>query len=327
MSGRIAVTGSIATDHLMEFPGLFTDHLVADQLDTVSLSFLVDGLQIRKGGVAANIAFGLGSLGARPVLVGAVGPDFDEHRRWLDQHNVDTGTLLVSHARHTARFICTTDQAQNQIASFYAGAMTEAREIDLATIVDRRGPVELVVIAPNDPAAMLGYTSFCRDRAIAFVADPSQQLARMPGDEIRRLVDGAAYLVTNRYERSLLLQQTGWRQNELADRVGVWITTHGADGVTIDRAGERSITVPAVPPKAIADPTGVGDAFRAGFLWGRANRLNVERSAQVGCTLATIALETLGSQEYSLDRAGFSDRAARAYGSDAAGEIESKLRV
>jgi adenosine kinase len=324
---KIAVTGSIATDHLMVFPGKFAELLVEDQLANISLSFLVDQLDIRRGGVAANIAFGLGSMGLSPILVGAVGDDFDEYRSWLDRHGVDTKSVHVSADRHTSRFLCTTDEAQNQIASFYAGAMTEARDIELRPIVDRVGDLDLVVVAPNEPAAMLRHTDECRERGYPFAADPSQQLARLAGPEVRRLVDGATYLFTNEYETSLLLRVTGWTADDVLDRVARWVMTRGADGVRVEGRGVDPVSVPAVPVPEQADPTGVGDAFRSGFLWGVHAKLRTERAAQVGCTLAAIVLETVGTQEYTLDREDFSNRVARAYGNDAAAEIESKLRV
>jgi adenosine kinase len=323
---RIAVTGSIATDHLMVFPGKFSEQLVAERLDKISLSFLVDELAVRRGGVAANIAFGLGCLGMSPILVGAVGPDFDDYRSWLERHRVDTKSVQISRTRHTSRFLCTTDQAQNQIASFYAGAMEEAREIELRAVADRTGGLDLVVIAPNDPVAMVRHTDECRQRGFAFAADPSQQLARMAGPEIRKLIDGAQYLFTNEYETSLLRQATGWSADQVRDKVGWWVMTHGGDGVRIEGRG-GSISVPAAPVAEEADPTGIGDAFRAGFLWGLHAKLNLVRSAQVGCTLAAIVLETVGTQEYTVDRAGFADRVAKAYGNDAAAEIESRLRI
>lgn len=324
---RIAVTGSIATDHLMSFSGKFSDQLVADQLDHVSLSFLVEELDIRRGGVAANISFALGRMGLSPILVGAVGHDFGDYRSWLDRHGVDTKSVHVSENKHTARFLCTTDQTQNQIASFYAGAMSDAREIELQTVADRVGQLDLVVIAPNDPEAMLRHTEECRQRGFTFAADISQQLAIMPGEDVRKLVDGASYLFTNEYESSLLLKHTGWTTDEVLDRVGSWVTTYGGQGVRIESKHHDPVQVKAIPGVKEVEPTGVGDAFRAGFLWGLSWNLSMERAAQTGCVLASIVLETVGPQEYPLDRADFSDRAARAYGNDAAAEIESKLRV
>lgn len=323
---RIAVTGSIATDHLMFFPGRFTEQFVSDRLDRVSLSFLVDDLMIRRGGVAANIAFGLGVLGLRPVLVGAVGSDFDDYRTWLERHGVDTGSVHVSRTRHTARFLCTTDQDQNQIASFYAGAMVEARDIALRPVAERVGGLDLVVVAPNDPEAMLRHTAECRAQGYRFAADPSQQLARMESEQIRELIDGAAYLFTNDYEKALVEQKTGWSDEEVLDRVRVRVTTLGPKGARIDRKGEPSLHVPPAPERGKADPTGVGDAFRAGFLAGVAWGLSLERCAQIGNLIATHVLERVGSQEYELSRTTFLERFTAAYGAAAADEVAPHLR-
>ena len=324
---RTAITGSIATDHLMTFPGRFADSLVVDQLDKISLSFLVEDLQVRRGGIAANIAFGMANLGHRPVLVGAVGQDFVDYRSWLERHGVDTSHVHVSDLAHTARFVCTTDTDHAQIASFYAGAMSEAREIELAPIADRVGGLDLVVISPNDPEAMLRHTDECRARAIPFVADPSQQLAWMDGDQIRQLVEGAAYLFSNSYEAALIEQKTGWSRRDVLDRVGVRVVTHGRDGATVEtRDGElAAVKVPAEERRA--DPTGVGDAFRAGYLAGLAWDLAPERCAQLGSMLATYVVETVGTQEYELGRRRFLRRFADAYGQDAADEVAEPVRT
>jgi adenosine kinase len=324
---HIAVTGSIATDHLMRFRGRFRDSLVVDQLDKISLSFLVEDLEVRRGGVAANIAFGMGCLGLRPVLVGAVGSDFVvDYRSWLNRHNVDTEAVHISDLRHTARFVCTTDDDNAQIASFYAGAMSEARDIELLPIADRLGRLDLTVISANDPEAMLRHTDECRTRGYPFAADPSQQLAWMDGDGIRLLVDGAAYLFTNEYEAALLEQKTGWGAADVLDRVAVRVTTLGPRGARVDRHGEPPIEVSAVDERRKADPTGVGDAFRAGFLAGVGWGLSLERSAQIGALLATYVLETIGTQEYEIGQARFLARLAKAYGSDAADEVAPHLR-
>ncbi|WP_354639776.1 carbohydrate kinase family protein [Kitasatospora camelliae] len=323
---RIAVAGSIATDHLTTFPGRFADQLVAEQLHTVSLSFLVDTLDIRRGGVAPNIAFGMGVLGLRPVLVGAAGADFEEYRSWLERNGVDTESVHISETRHTARFMCTTDQDHNQIASFYTGAMAEARNIELKPIVDRVGGLDLVLIGADDPAAMVRHTQECRTRGYAFAADPSQQLARLEGDDIRDIVDGAAYLFTNEYEAALIESKTGWSGEEILDRVGTRITTLGAKGVRIQRKGEPDITVGCPAEERKADPTGVGDGFRAGFLAGLSWDLGLERAAQVGCMLATLVIETVGTQEYELRHGHFIERFAATYGEEAAAEVRANLR-
>ena len=323
---HIAVTGSIATDHLMTFEGRFADSLVVEQLDKIALSFLVEDLQVRRGGVAANIAFGLGSLGLRPLLVGAVGEDFLDYRSWLERHGVDCSAVRVSELRHTARFVCTTDRDHAQIASFYAGAMSEAREIELEPLHLRR-PIDLAVISPNDPEAMLRHTEECRFSGIPFAADPSQQLAWSEGPQIRQLVEGAAYLFTNEYEAALIERKTGWSSADVLERVGIRVTTHGKDGVVVDGLGMDPVQIPVVPAERLVDPTGVGDAFRAGYLAGLAWGLPAERCAQVGCTLATLVIETVGTQEYALGAAGFLTRLAKSYGDDAAADVEGHLRA
>jgi adenosine kinase len=323
---RIAVTGSIATDYLMTFPGRFSEQLVADQLDRVSLSFLVDELEVRRGGVAANISFGLGQLGLGPILVGAVGQDFDaDYRSWLMRHGVDTSSVHVSELKHTARFLCTTDLDQNQMASFYTGAMEEARFIELQPIADRVGGLDLVVISPNDPEAMVRHTAESRHLKVPFMADPGQQLARMDGAQVRKLVDGATYLITNDYERALLATKTGWSDDEVRARVGTRITTRGPDGCVIDTPDGEVIEVAAAPEQRREDPTGVGDAFRAGFLAGLSWHLGLERCAQIGSMVATYVLEHIGTQEYQLDTADFLGRLAAVYGADAADDLAPHL--
>jgi adenosine kinase len=322
---RIAVTGSIATDHLMVFPGRFTDQLVPERLDRVSLSFLVDDLYIHRGGVAANIAFGLAQLDLTPILVGAVGPDFADYRAWLESHGVDTASVHVSATRHTARFLCTTDESQNQIASFYAGAMSEARDIDLARVAAHHGGLDLVLVAPNDPDAMLRHTRDCRAHGYRFAADPSQQLARLTGPQVRSLVDGAELLFTNEYEHDLLLSATGWTRGDVLLRVGRWITTLGENGVRIESGTEPPLTIPAVPTDGVVDPTGVGDAFRAGFLAGLSRQTGIEQAARIGATLASIALESAGGQEYVFVPEEFLARLHATYGPAAATDIERRV--
>ncbi len=321
----LLITGSIATDHLMSFPGRFSDSLVVDQLDKLSVSFLVEDLEVRRGGCAANICFGLGNLGLEPVLVGAVGEDFVDYRAWLERHRVDCSSVHVSETRHTARFVCTNDSSMAQIASFYAGAMSEAREIELKPIADRAGEPEYVLIGPNDPEAMLRHTDECRQRGYRFVADPSQQLAFGDGDLIRPLIDGADILFSNEYEAALITQKTGWSADEVLSRVGTWVVTLGADGVRIDRKGEASITVGAVPEIAKVEPTGVGDAFRAGFLAARSWGLGLERAAQLGCLVAVYVVEQVGTQEYTLSRAAFLERCGATYGAEAVADLEPHL--
>lgn len=321
----IAVTGSIATDNLMRFPGRFSEQLLVDHLQKVSLSFLVDDLVIHRGGVAGNIAYAIGVLGGDVALVGAAGDDFGDYREWLKGHGVNCDHVLVSKTAHTARFVCTTDLEMAQIASFYPGAMSEARNIKLADVVSSIGTPDLVVIGANDPDAMVVHTEECRKLGLAFAADPSQQLARLSGEEISKLIDGAAYLFTNDYEWDLLLSKTGWKEADVLAQVDLRVTTFGADGVDIvDRDGSK-IHVGVVPETSKVDPTGVGDAFRAGFLTGRSSGLSLERSAQLGALVAVLVLESTGTQEWKWDRQVAATRLAGAYGEDAAAEIAAVL--
>jgi adenosine kinase len=321
---RIAVTGSIAMDHLMRFSGQFSESLVTEQLDRISLSFLVEDLQIRRGGIAPNICFGLAALGLEPLLVGSVGEDFGDYRAWLERHGVRTWPIRVSETQHTARFICTTDSVNAQIGSFYTGAMAEARQIELQPIAERAGGLDLVVISPNDPEAMMRHTDECRSRGLDFVADPSQQMAWLDGPKIKRLIDGATYLFSNDYEDGLITQKTGWSHEEVLQRVAVRVITRGAKGSSVEIAGEPRLDIPVAREVARVDPTGVGDAYRAGFLAGLAWKVPLERCAQLGSLLATYAIEVVGTQEYRFDGT-FLTRFQDAYGTAAAAQIGPHL--
>ncbi len=298
---------------------------MADQLHNVSLSFLVDDLQIRRGGVAANICFGMGVLGGNPLLVAAVGSDFAEYKKWLETHGVNCEHVHVSKTAHTARFMCTTDQEQNQIASFYPGAMSESGELELTEIAKKVDGLGLVLIGADDPAAMRKHTLACKALGVPFVADPSQQLPRLDGPQTIDVIDGATYLFNNEYEATLIEQRTGWAPDEVLQHVGVRITTLGKNGAHITSRDGLDITVPVAQEKVIKDPTGVGDAFRAGFLMGLGWGLELQRCAEVGSLLATYVIETVGTQEFELDKDEFIDRLGQAYGKDCAQDVASHL--
>jgi adenosine kinase len=325
-NGPLLIAGSIATDHLMTFGGKFADSLVPDQLDKLSVSFLVEDLEVRRGGVAANIAFGLGRMGQKPVLVGAVGEDFADYRSWLERHGVDCGSVHVSEDKHTARFVCTTDSAMAQFASFYPGAMSEARLIELEPIVARVGTPSYVLIGADDPDGMRRHTEECRQRGYAFISDCSQQLAFAEGDLIRDLIDGAAILFSNEYESHVIEKKTGWTAEEVLERVGYQVTTLGKDGVRVTDKDGLKIEVAAAKNVKAIEPTGVGDAFRSGFLaavnWG----LSIERACQLGCVLAAYVVETVGTQEYSFTGEEFAARVRESYGDDAADEIGALVK-
>ncbi|HEY5148782.1 MAG TPA: carbohydrate kinase family protein [Mycobacterium sp.] len=321
----IAVTGSIATDHLMRFPGRFSEQLLAEHLQKVSLSFLVDDLVVHRGGVAGNMAYAIGVLGGRAALVGAAGVDFTDYREWLEAAGVDCDNVLISDTAHTARFVCTTDTDMAQIASFYPGAMWQARNIKLANVVETIGTPELVIVGANDPDTMFLHTDECRKLGLAFAADPSQQLARLSGEEIRQLIDGATYLFTNDYEWDLLLSKTGWTDADVLAQVGLRVTTLGAKGVDLVGPDGTNIHVEVVPETAQVDPTGVGDAFRAGFLTARSAGLSLERAAQLGSLVAVLVLETTGTQNWTWNLEVAKTRLADAYGGAAAEEIAQAL--
>lgn len=321
----LLIAGSIATDHLMTFGGKFSDSLVVEQLDKLSVSFLVEDLEIRRGGCAGNIAFGLGSLGLRPVLVAAAGADFADYRSWLERHGVDCESVHISESLHTARFVCTTDSTMAQFASFYPGAMSEAREIELGPIVTRTGDPTFVLIGPDDPQGMVRHTQECRQHGYAFIADPSQQLAFGEGEMIRELVDGAEYLFSNEYESHLIESKTGWSSEEILSRVGHQVITMGAEGVRIIGSDQETVEVPAVPGVRALEPTGVGDAFRSGFLAALEWQLTQERAAQVGCVLAAYVVEQVGTQEYSFTADQFGARLAAAYGDEVAADVGPHL--
>ena len=276
------ITGSIAYDYLMSFPGKFTEHFLPEHMNRVSLSFLVDTMDKRRGGCAPNIAYTLALLGERPRLMATAGQDFGEYRQWLEAAGVDTSLVKVVDGKFTASFFCSTDQESNQIASFYTGAMANAAELSFRTVTDCR----LAIISPNDPTAMVQYAEECRALKVPFIWDPGQQCARMSGDELRVGIDGAALVVCNDYEFELIRQKTGLDENAVLERAGALVITRGEQGCSVIEMSGRT-DVPAVPPRHIVDPTGVGDAFRAGFMKGMEHDAPYTVCAQLGTVAAT----------------------------------------
>lgn len=321
----ILVTGSVATDYMMTFPGRIADSIVVDSLEKISLSFLVNDLEVRRGGTGANISFGMGVLGGSPILIAAVGEDFTDYNSWLTRHGVDTSEIYISQTQLTARFTVTTDQAHNQIASFYPGAMSEARNIELGPIFERHQGIALVLIAPDDPEAMLRHTDECRAHKVPFAADISQTLASLDGEAIRNLLVGAKYSFLNEYEMALAMKKTGWGMSDFLDNVEICITTLGARGVRIESASFPTIEVGVAKERAKVDPTGIGDAFRAGFISALAWGAELERCAQVGSMVATYCLETQGGQEYRFTREQFLERFEESYGNSTRQDLEQLI--
>ena len=292
----IIVTGSIAYDYLMSFPGKFTEHLLPEHMNRVSLSFLVDTMDKRRGGCAPNIAYTLALLGQRPRLMATAGQDFGEYREWLEAAGVDTTLVKVVEGKFTASFFCSTDTESNQIASFYTGAMADAAELSFRTAPDAR----LAIISPNDPMAMVQYAEECRTLDIPFIWDPGQQCARMSGDELAAGLTGAAIVICNDYEFELLRQKTGLGEADVLERAEALVITKGESGCTIlTRQVPEGTHVEAVPPHRLVDPTGVGDAYRGGFMMGMAEKAPLEVCARLGSVAATYALEHLGGQSHA----------------------------
>ena len=306
---KTVITGSIAFDYLMSFPGKFTEHFLPDHLERVSLSFLVDSMDKRRGGCAPNIAYTLALLGERPYLMGTAGEDFGDYRAWLDAAGVDTSLVKQIGGKFTASFFCSTDTANNQIASFYTGAMADASELSFRTVPDCR----MVIISPNDPAAMVQYAEECRTLKIPYIFDPGQQCARMDGDQLREGLVGSAIVICNDYEYELLQKKTGMGESEMLSHAGAIIVTKGEHGATVMTRIARA-DVPAVTPHRIVDPTGVGDAFRGGLLKGIAMGKTYEESARIGSVAATYALEHLGGQSHSYTWSEFKTRYEEHFG-------------
>jgi adenosine kinase len=299
----IIVTGSIAFDYLMSFPGKFTEHFLPEHMQRVSLSFLVDSMDKRRGGCAPNIAYTLALLGERPRLMATAGQDFDDYRRWLEAAGVDTSLVKEVEGKFTASFFCSTDEASNQIASFYTGAMANAGELSFRTVGDCR----LAIVSPNDPGAMLQYAEECRTLGIPYVWDPGQQCARMSGVELKDGLVGAAIVICNDYEFELIRQKTKFDEAAILEHAQALVITRGEAGCSIVERDRRT-EVHAVPPTRLVDPTGVGDAFRGGFLKGMAAGADYEVCAQLGSVAATYALEHLGGQSHAYTWPEFRER-------------------
>jgi adenosine kinase len=306
---KIVVTGSIAYDYLMSFPGKFTEHFLPEHMHRVSLSFLVDSMDKRRGGCAPNIAYTLALLGERPFLMATAGEDFGEYRQWLDAAGVDTSLVRQIPGKFCASFFCSTDQDNNQIASFYTGAMANAGELSFRTV----GDCGLAIISPNDPGAMVQYSEECRTLGLRYIFDPGQQCTRMSGDELREGVTGATIVICNDYELELLRQKTGFTEADILSGSEALIVTRGEHGSSVlTRAGQ--VDVPAVEPHRIVDPTGVGDAFRAGFMKGLALGLPYDVAARLGSVAATYALEHLGGQSHAFTWREFTARYEQHFG-------------
>jgi adenosine kinase len=313
---NVVLTGSIAFDCLMTFPGLFREQILPEKLETLSLSFLVDSLVRHRGGIAGNIAYSLALLGERPRLMATVGKDFGEYRTALEAAGVDTALTRQYEDCYTGSFFATTDQANCQLASFYPGAMGRAAELTLRGVEPKP---DWVVISPNDPAAMMKYAAECRELGLALMYDPSQQAARMDGADIAVGIDACRILICNEYEFGLIAKKTGRTPEEIERAVPAVIVTLGEKGARI-KAGAETHEIPIVPPRRVADPTGVGDAFRGGLLKGLLRGASWPVCGRLGALAATYCLEEVGTQNHKYTRAEFLARYEEVFGKDPAAE-------
>jgi adenosine kinase len=301
---KIVVTGSIAYDYLMSFPGKFREHLIPDQLHNVSLSFLVDSMRRQQGGVAANIAYTNALLGGRPTIMATVGQDFVEYRAWLESFGVDTSAITVFEDDYCASFFVNTDLEQNQIASFYTGAMAHAASLSFAV---NAADTDITIISPNDPAAMDAYVQECKQLSIPYIYDPSQQTIRLTAEQLYAGLDGCLLLTVNEYELSMIQEKTGLNKAAILDKAGGLLLTKGKHGSEISING-RVIEIPAVLPDKIVEPTGAGDAFRGGLLRGLQLGLPWEIIGRIGALCATYVLENYGPQSHRYTKEAFVQR-------------------
>jgi adenosine kinase len=317
----IVLTGSVAFDYLMTFPGYFRDHFLPDKLDSISLSFLVDSYRKRQGGIAPNIAYTLALLGEKPHIMATVGEDFEEYRKWLEINGVDTAMMKVIPGVITASFFCNTDRANNQIASFYPGAMGYASQ---QSFKDWKGEQpDLVVISPNDPQAMKQYVAECQELRIPYLYDPSQQIVRLTGEELEAGIGGALALFVNDYEFGLVQKMTGRTAQDLLETLQFMVVTCGSQGSKV-YSREQVYEIPVVRPEQIIDPTGVGDAYRGGFLTGYSHGLPLETCGQMGTLAATYCLECEGTQGHCYKLSDFIKRFKQHF--DDHGQLDKLLK-
>jgi adenosine kinase len=316
----ILITGSVAYDYLMTFPGHFKEQILPERLESISLSFLVDSMSKQRGGIAPNIAYTMALLGGKPRVMATVGEDFEEYRAWLEAKGVDTSLMCVIPGVFTASFFATTDHASAQIASFYPGAMGHAAT---QSIKELPGKPDLVIVSPNAPDAMMKFPAECRELGVHYLYDPSQQVLRLEGKELARDMEGAHFLFCNDYEFGLISKKTGWSLDQILDHVKFLVITRGKDGADL-YSGDETVHIPTVPEDEIVDPTGVGDAFRGGFLVGYSRGFDWKLCGEIGSLAAVYCLEQRGPQSHAYTRQEFVTRFRKHF--DDGGKLDELIK-
>lgn len=295
----ITVTGSLAFDHIMDFPGNFSDHIMPDKIHQINLSFLVNTLKKQKGGTAGNIAYNLALLKQPVSILGAAGKDFSEYANFLEENGVDISQIQIVEDSTSTAFIMT-DLKDNQITAFYPGAMSENSSLTL-------NQTDLVVISPNDPQAMINFAKQCQDLEIPYMLDPGMQLPRLKAEDLQEMLKGATILIGNDYEIELLSKKIQETRDNLLERVEILITTLGEKGSVIQNKDQTSQIASAKPTEVI-DPTGAGDAYRAGFLAGYLKKLDLKTCGQMGSVASCYAIEKYGTTSHNFTVSEFEKR-------------------
>ncbi len=303
---NIYVAGSLAYDRIMNFDGRFSDHILPDKIHVLNVCFNVNGLQEKLGGTAGNIAYGLAQLGERPVLLACLGRDGGRYLDWMGQHGVDTSQVKQIEDEFTAGAYITTDKSDNQITGFNPGAMNHA----CGCKVERMVPGDsLAIVAPGNLEDMMRLPDEFRDYGIPYIFDPGQSLNIWQGAALTEALTGARVLISNDYELEMIQRMTGLKLSDLLQRVQAVITTKGEQGSVLFE-GQRRVDIPIAPADKLRDPTGAGDAYRAGLIKGMALGLDLAQACLWGAALASYAVAHYGTQEYRIDAVGFDQRLA-----------------
>ena len=311
----ILVSGSLAYDRIMDFPGLFSDHIMADKIDNISVSFTVNGLIEKFGGTAGNIAYALSLLGEKPRILATIGHDYQMYFQWLESLGIATEDIRVIPEELTAGAYITTDTAGNQITGFNPGSMKYPSGFDLGTVDPAEG---LAIVAPGNLQDMSDYTLSYQQLGIFSIFDPGQSLPAWDGEDLAAVIGRSKMLVSNDYELGMISNKTGLSVEQLQEIVETIITTKAELGCQVLTKGGE-VTVPVVPTDKVVDPTGAGDAFRGGLIKGLVQGYSVERAVQMGTVCGHYAVQTLGTQEYSFTMEEFNSTLERHFGSGTGG--------